>query len=59
MLTHVAGGFELGGTSMWVTSSSGAFTTLNTAFCRYDGGVIVKRSIELGEPIVYVSMNYR
>ncbi|RDX48880.1 carotenoid ester lipase precursor [Lentinus brumalis] len=25
----------------------------------YDGGVIVKRSIELGEPIVYVSMNYR
>ncbi|CAL1698298.1 unnamed protein product [Somion occarium] len=25
----------------------------------YDGGVIVKRSIELGQPIVYVSMNYR
>ncbi|KAI0718159.1 carotenoid ester lipase precursor [Cerioporus squamosus] len=25
----------------------------------YDGGVIVKRSIELGEPVVYVSMNYR
>ncbi|EMD39510.1 hypothetical protein CERSUDRAFT_80903 [Gelatoporia subvermispora B] len=24
-----------------------------------DGGVIVQRSIELGEPIVYVSMNYR
>ncbi|EIN12169.1 carotenoid ester lipase precursor [Punctularia strigosozonata HHB-11173 SS5] len=25
----------------------------------YDGGVIVERSIELGEPIIYVSMNYR
>ncbi|KAJ3486538.1 hypothetical protein NLI96_g4178 [Meripilus lineatus] len=25
----------------------------------YDGGVIVKRSIQLGEPVVYVSMNYR
>ncbi|RPD56081.1 carotenoid ester lipase precursor [Lentinus tigrinus ALCF2SS1-7] len=25
----------------------------------YDGGVIVKRSIELDEPVVYVSMNYR
>ncbi|KAM5540854.1 hypothetical protein V8D89_005498 [Ganoderma adspersum] len=25
----------------------------------YDGGAIVKRSIELNEPVVYVSMNYR
>ncbi|THH21429.1 hypothetical protein EW146_g170 [Bondarzewia mesenterica] len=25
----------------------------------YDGGVIVQRSIDLGEPVVYVSMNYR
>ncbi|PIL35136.1 hypothetical protein GSI_02925 [Ganoderma sinense ZZ0214-1] len=25
----------------------------------YDGGVVVKRSIELNEPVVYVSMNYR
>ncbi|KAI1788851.1 carotenoid ester lipase precursor [Ganoderma leucocontextum] len=25
----------------------------------YDGGVIVRRSIELNEPVVYVSMNYR
>ncbi|KAI0787376.1 carotenoid ester lipase precursor [Fomes fomentarius] len=25
----------------------------------YDGGVIVSRSIELGEPVIYVSMNYR
>ena len=28
-------------------------------FGSYDGNVIVKRSIELGEPVVYVSMNYR
>jgi acetylcholinesterase len=26
---------------------------------RYDGGAIVQRSIEIGEPVVYVSMNYR
>ena len=25
----------------------------------YDGGVIVDRSIDLGEPVIYVSMNYR
>ncbi|KAI0699098.1 carotenoid ester lipase precursor [Cytidiella melzeri] len=25
----------------------------------YDGGVIVERSIEMGSPVVYVSMNYR
>ncbi|KDQ62130.1 hypothetical protein JAAARDRAFT_203342 [Jaapia argillacea MUCL 33604] len=25
----------------------------------YDGGVIVQRSIDLGEPVIYVSMNYR
>ena len=26
---------------------------------RYDGGVIVNRSMEMGEPVVFVSMNYR
>ncbi len=26
---------------------------------RYDGGPIVERSIQLGEPVIYVSMNYR
>lgn len=25
----------------------------------YDGGIIVSRSVELGQPVVYVSMNYR
>jgi acetylcholinesterase len=33
--------------------------SLNTITCRYDGTSIVERSIELGKPIVYVSMNYR
>jgi len=26
---------------------------------RYDGGIVVSRSIEIGEPIIFVSMNYR
>jgi hypothetical protein len=26
---------------------------------RYDGGIIVNRAIELGEPIIHVSVNYR
>lgn len=25
----------------------------------YDGAVVVTRSIEMGEPIIFVSMNYR
>ena len=25
----------------------------------YDGSVIVRRSVDLGEPVIYVSMNYR
>ena len=28
-------------------------------FRRYDGGVIVQRSLDLGLPMVYISMNYR
>lgn len=26
---------------------------------RYNGGIIAKRSIELGEPLIFVSVNYR
>jgi len=26
---------------------------------RYDGATIVSRSVDLGKPVVYVSMNYR
>ncbi|THH17257.1 hypothetical protein EW146_g3519 [Bondarzewia mesenterica] len=36
--------------------SSGGFEIGGTA---NDGGTIVQRSIDLGEPVVYVSMNYR
>ncbi|PFH47077.1 hypothetical protein AMATHDRAFT_153021 [Amanita thiersii Skay4041] len=35
----------------------GGFETGSTA--TYDGGAIVSRSIALGEPVIYVSMNYR
>ncbi|KAF8272602.1 Alpha/Beta hydrolase protein [Lactarius quietus] len=31
----------------------------NGATILYDGGVIVQRSIALGKPVIYVSMNYR
>ena len=32
----------------------------SSSFCySYDGGVIVQKSITLGEPVIYVSMNYR
>ena len=34
------------------------FTTMVFIF-RYDGGSIVRRSINIGEPVVYVSINYR
>ena len=27
--------------------------------CRYNGSSIVSRSIELGQPVIFVSMNYR
>ena len=32
---------------------------INALHRRYDGGLIVDRSIQLGEPVIYVSMNYR
>ena len=31
----------------------------NLAIRSYDGTVIVNRSIELQQPVIYVSMNYR
>jgi len=39
-------------------TASCSFWCLNL-FLRYDGAGIVERSIELGEPVIYVSMNYR
>ena len=43
---------------MYVTSRHRLFQADSPNYS-YDGGVIVDRSIDLGEPVVYVSMNYR
>ena len=32
---------------------------LEICLCRYDGSSVVSRSIDLGEPVIFVSMNYR
>ncbi|KAI9457440.1 carotenoid ester lipase precursor [Lactarius psammicola] len=37
----------------------GGFEGGSSSQTRYDGGIIVNRSIALKEPVVYVSMNYR
>lgn len=37
--------------------NAGGFATGTTA--SFDGAPIVERSVALGEPIIYVSMNYR
>lgn len=48
---------------IWVNLYVGFYSTTRVGSLltndRYDGGVIVSRSILLGEPVVYVSMNYR
>ncbi|KAI0787378.1 carotenoid ester lipase precursor [Fomes fomentarius] len=49
-------GFASSGSSE-LTCGQGAFEFGSTD--TYDGGVIVSRSIKLGEPVIYVSMNYR
>jgi hypothetical protein len=53
------GGFEIGGPSTCVPHPSRFATTSDNRFCRYDGGKVVARSIELKEPVIYVSFNYR
>ncbi|OCH92823.1 carotenoid ester lipase precursor [Obba rivulosa] len=40
-----------------VTCTLGTLSLILTG--SYDGGVIVQRSVELGEPVIYVSVNYR
>ncbi|TFK86058.1 carotenoid ester lipase precursor [Polyporus arcularius HHB13444] len=40
---------------VWIFGGDG--TTASSDI--YDGGIIVRRSMQLGEPVVYVSMNYR
>jgi hypothetical protein len=57
-VSFLAGGFEIGSTDMFAFPSSLHDLWINTDFS-YNGSAIVSRSIELGEPVVYVSMNYR
>ncbi|RPD65826.1 carotenoid ester lipase precursor [Lentinus tigrinus ALCF2SS1-6] len=55
--------------NVWVPTGTGSTSRLpvvvwiyggyHDQFSSYDGSVIVRRSVQLGEPIVYVSMNYR
>jgi acetylcholinesterase len=57
------GGFQQGAASAYVLHPF--FLVFGTLICRpfgnvrYDGAVIVKRSIALKEPVVFASMNYR
>ena len=51
------GGFSSGSTNMYVVQITLGVTT--EIFCRYDGGIVIRRSKELGKPVVFVSMNYR
>ncbi|KAJ7119782.1 carotenoid ester lipase precursor [Mycena epipterygia] len=51
------GGFELGSPSMQVHLLFRRLIIEHSN--RYDGTTIVERSITLGEPVIYVSMNYR
>ena len=63
------GGFELGGMSRPQNHNAAAQFLISTGIARngwrrlapslYDGGAIVRRSIGMGQPIVFVSMNYR
>ncbi|OCH85829.1 carotenoid ester lipase precursor, partial [Obba rivulosa] len=42
----------------WIYGGEG-FVSMFRTHCSYPGANIVQRSIQLGEPIIYVSMNYR
>ncbi|KAI0298097.1 carotenoid ester lipase precursor [Multifurca ochricompacta] len=52
------GGFEVGSTSTYALSLLSHFIQDNE-ISSFDGGVIVQRSVALGKPVIYVSMNYR
>jgi len=51
---HIPSGTKLS-VVVWIFGGGFEFGGSST----YDGNVIVQRSIDLGEPVVYVSMNYR
>lgn len=52
------GGFEIGGPSTCVPTL-GLLPHLTFISGSYDGGKVVARSLELNQPIIYVSINYR
>ncbi|KAI9442989.1 Alpha/Beta hydrolase protein [Lactarius indigo] len=52
------GGFEIGGTSTFVFVFRHDSTS-EIYLRSYDGGSFVARSIDIGQPIIYVSVNYR
>ncbi len=51
------GGFEVGGSAGYDISLLACLFL--TPVYRYNGSIIVDRSLELGEPLIYVSFNYR
>jgi hypothetical protein len=53
------GGFEIGGPSRCVPILFGLLPYLTFVSGSYDGGKVVARSIELNQPVIYVSINYR
>ena len=53
------GGFEIGGPSTCVPIPPGLLRHLTIISGSYDGGKVVARSINLKEPVIYVSIGYR
>jgi hypothetical protein len=53
------GGFEIGGPSTCVPIPPGLLRHLTIISGSYDGGKVVDRSIDLKEPVIYVSIGYR
>ena len=58
-----AGGFSLGDNTQCVLlrlCSTGKYVlTVVLVLCRYDGKVMVQRSVEMGQPIIFAALNYR
>ena len=53
------GGFEIGGPSTCVLVPLDLLQYLTIITGSYDGGKLVTRSINLHEPVIYVSIGYR
>lgn len=53
------GGFADGASSQYVAFVIFRASVTSQILIRFDGTVIVKRSIAMQQPIIYVSINYR